>query len=74
MKTFQILKSWYLQKVMLLMITSLIFHVSGAFSVAILQSKYRSSRPELFLEISKKFHISQENTCAKVSLSIKLQA
>ena len=32
---------------------------------------YRSSRPEVFLKISQN---SQENTCARVSVLIKLQA
>ena len=34
-------------------------------------TKYRSSHPEVFLKISQN---SQENTCARVSFLIKLQA
>ena len=36
-----------------------------------LRKQFRSSRPEVFLKISQN---SQENTCARVSFLIKLQA
>ena len=39
--------------------------------VGMLNQMYRSSRPEVFLDISQN---SQENTCARVSFLIKLQA